>query len=90
MMVDTLAFEPVDVLIPRGNRLFGGGVHGEAEMPPCPSVFAGALASRALADAGRVGEITDAPDRAEDILAQQEQSTGPCRSDRQWARPDCR
>jgi len=65
-----LSLDPIDVLMPRGNRLFGGGVHGEAQMPPWPSVFAGALASRALADAGRVGEITRAPDRAEAILAE--------------------
>lgn len=69
-MNDFRVLEPVDVLIPRGNRLFGGGVHGEAQMPPWPSVFAGALASRALADAGRVAEITRAPDRAETILAE--------------------
>lgn len=65
-----VTFEPVDVLMPRGNRLFGGGVHGESLMPPWPSVFAGALASRALADAGRVGDITREPGRAEAILAE--------------------
>jgi CRISPR-associated protein Cmr3 len=65
-----LIFDPVDVLMPRGNRLFGGGVHGDSLMPPWPSVFSGALASRALADADRVGEITRAPDRAEAILAE--------------------
>lgn len=65
-----LTFVPVDVLMLRGNRLFGGGVHGESVMPPWPSVFAGALASRALADAGRVGDITRQPDRAQAILAE--------------------
>jgi CRISPR-associated protein Cmr3 len=48
-----VGFEPLDVLMPRGNRLFGGGVHGESLMPPWPSVFSGALASRALADAAQ-------------------------------------
>lgn len=45
--------EPLDVLFLRGNRLFGessGG--GSALMPPWPSVFAGALRSRMLTDAG--------------------------------------
>lgn len=69
MTVTAIEMHPIDVMIPRGNRLFGGGVHGEALMPPWPSVFAGALASRALADAGRVGEITREPGRAEAILA---------------------
>lgn len=61
-------FDPVDVLMLRGNRLFGGGVHAEALMPPWPSVFAGAVASRALADANRVSDITREPDRAQNIL----------------------
>lgn len=69
-MIGVLTFDPIDVLMPRGNRLFGGGVHGESLMPPWPSVFAGALASRALADAGRVGDITREPGRAEAILAE--------------------
>jgi CRISPR-associated protein Cmr3 len=43
--------EPVDVLYLRGNRLFGGpGEHAEAQMPPWPSVVAGAIRSRILAD----------------------------------------
>lgn len=69
-MPETLTFEPVDVVMPRGNRLFGGGVHGHAQMPPWPSLFAGAVASRALADAGRIGDITRDPDRAEAILGE--------------------
>ncbi|MEW5891196.1 MAG: type III-B CRISPR module-associated Cmr3 family protein [Pseudomonadota bacterium] len=69
-MTRTLTFDPIDLLMPRGNRLFGGGVHGESLMPPWPSVFAGALASRSLADAGRVDDITRGPDRAEAILAE--------------------
>lgn len=45
--------EPLDVLYLRGNRLFGEpGDHASALMPPWPSVFAGALRSRMLADAG--------------------------------------
>jgi CRISPR-associated protein Cmr3 len=65
-----IIFDALDVLMLRGNRLFGGGVHGESFMPPWPSVFAGALASRALADAGRIGEITRQPGRADTILAE--------------------
>ena len=43
--------EPLDVLILRGNRLFGEpGSYGEALIPPWPSVAAGALRSRMLAD----------------------------------------
>jgi CRISPR-associated protein Cmr3 len=43
--------EPVDVLYLRGNRLFGDpGSHGEALMPPWPSLAAGALRSRMLVD----------------------------------------
>ena len=50
---DTLLIEPLDVLILRGNKLFAdAGSHGEALMPPWPSVAAGALRSRMLADAG--------------------------------------
>jgi len=61
---------PTDVLFLRGNKLFGGaGEHGAAEMPPWPSVFAGAMASRILADAGKLQEITAYPDKAEAILA---------------------
>lgn len=45
--------EPLDVLFLRGNKLFGDpGSHGEALIPPWPSVAAGALRSRLLADAG--------------------------------------
>ncbi len=43
--------EPVDVLFLRGNRLFGeAGSYGESQMPPWPSVAAGAIRSRMLAD----------------------------------------
>jgi len=45
--------EPLDVLILRGNRLFGDpGSYGESQMPPWPSVVSGALRSRILADTG--------------------------------------
>ena len=48
-----LFIEPLDVLILRGNKLFAdAGSHGEALMPPWPSVAAGALRSRILIDAG--------------------------------------
>ena len=47
-----LFIEPLDVLILRGNKLFAdAGSHGEALMPPWPSVAAGALRSRMLIDA---------------------------------------
>ncbi|MCK2127758.1 hypothetical protein MX652_13790 [Thauera aromatica] len=50
---DSLLIEPLDVLILRGNKLFAdAGSHGEALMPPWPSVAAGAVRSRMLADAG--------------------------------------
>ncbi len=68
-MVEYRKITPVDVLFLRGNRLFGGaGEHGEAQMPPWPSVFSGAMASRILADKGKIGEITKQPDKAQDIL----------------------
>jgi CRISPR-associated protein Cmr3 len=45
--------EPLDVLFLRGNKLFGDpGSHGESLVPPWPSVAAGALRSRMLADGG--------------------------------------
>lgn len=45
--------KPLDVLFLRGNHLFGdAGQHGQALLPPWPSVAAGALRSRMLADAG--------------------------------------
>jgi CRISPR-associated protein Cmr3 len=44
--------EPLDVLFLRGNKLFGDpGSYGEALIPPWPSVAAGAIRSRMLADA---------------------------------------
>jgi len=50
-MVEHRFLRPLDVLYLRGNRLFGGpGDHGEALMPPWPSMAAGALRSRMLVD----------------------------------------
>ena len=41
--------QPLDVLMIRGNKSFGGaGQHGEAVMPPWPSLFAGAFRSALL------------------------------------------
>lgn len=48
-----LFIEPLDVLFLRGNKLFGDpGSFGESLVPPWPSVAAGALRSRLLADEG--------------------------------------
>jgi CRISPR-associated protein Cmr3 len=49
-MITTYYFvEPLDVLMIRGNKSFGGaGQHGEAVMPPWPSLFAGAFRSALL------------------------------------------
>lgn len=45
--------EALDVLSFRGNRLFGdAGSYGEGQMPPLPSVVAGALRSQVLAGEG--------------------------------------
>ncbi len=52
-MAEQRFLRPLDVLYLRGNRLFGeAGAHSEAEIPPWPTVAAGALRSRMLADAG--------------------------------------
>lgn len=49
--MSTLFLEPLDVLYLRGNKLFGGaGDHGESLMPPWPSMAAGALRSRLMAE----------------------------------------
>jgi CRISPR-associated protein Cmr3 len=51
--MNTRFLQPLDVLFLRGNKLFGDpGSYGEALIPPWPSVVAGALRSRMLADAG--------------------------------------
>ena len=51
--------EAIDVLMLRGNRSFGdAGQHGEAVLPPWPSLFAGAFRSALLAgDAKRLAEF---------------------------------
>lgn len=52
MTANTLFLDPLDVLFLRGNKLFGDpGSYGESLVPPWPSVAAGALRSRMLADA---------------------------------------
>jgi CRISPR-associated protein Cmr3 len=51
MSVEYRFLEPLDVLFLRGNKLFGDpGSYGEALIPPWPSVAAGAIRSRMLAD----------------------------------------
>lgn len=51
MSVEYRFLEPLDVLFMRGNKLFGDpGSHGEALIPPWPSVVAGAIRSRMLAE----------------------------------------
>lgn len=51
MTLETRFIEPLDVLFLRGNKLFGDpGSYGEALIPPWPSVAAGAIRSRMLAD----------------------------------------
>ncbi|MCX7628200.1 MAG: hypothetical protein N2Z69_07320 [Methylophilaceae bacterium] len=50
-MMNSVFLEPLDVLFLRGNKLFGdAGSFGESLVPPWPSVAAGALRSRLLAD----------------------------------------
>lgn len=54
----TLFLEPLDVLYLRGNKLFGGaGDHGESLMPPWPSLAAGALRSRLMAEGETVESL---------------------------------
>jgi CRISPR-associated protein Cmr3 len=75
-MAETRFIAALDVLFPRGNKLFGdAGQHGEAQMPPWPSLAAGAIRSRMLADdtielsrfangqkpTGRLGEVLGTP-----------------------------
>ena len=49
--VEARFIEPLDVMILRGNKLFGEpGSYGEALIPPWPSVIAGAIRSRMLVD----------------------------------------
>ncbi len=51
--VEFRLLEPVDVLMLRGNVGYGDpGCYGESQVPPWPSVIAGALRSRILVDDG--------------------------------------
>lgn len=53
MTIENRFIEPLDVLFLRANKLFGDpGSYGESLVPPWPSVAAGALRSRMLADDG--------------------------------------
>lgn len=58
-MIDLLRIEPVDVLYLRGNRLFSELGDAEPVMPPWPSLFAGAIRSRMLADLGAIDRFID-------------------------------
>lgn len=50
-MSTTVSIRPLDVLYLRGNRLFGSaGDFAQANMPPWPSVFSGAVRARILVD----------------------------------------
>lgn len=54
----SLFIEPLDVLYLRGNKLFGDpGAHGEALMPPWPSLAAGAIRSRLMMDGETVASL---------------------------------
>lgn len=56
----TLFLEPLDVLYLRGNQHFGAaGAHGEALMPPWPSLAAGAIRSRLMAEGETVDTLAD-------------------------------
>lgn len=60
MSVEYRFLEPLDVLFLRGNKLFGDpGSHGEALIPPWPSVAAGAIRSRMLAEDRIDGQAID-------------------------------
>ena len=58
---------PLDLLMLRGNRSFGAaGEHGEALLPPWPSLFAGAFRSALLAgDARRLAEFVAVGNQAD-------------------------
>lgn len=66
-----LSIKPLDILMLRGNRLFGGGVHGMGQMPPWPSVLTGAVASRVLADRGLLPQATTDFSRVPELLRQE-------------------
>lgn len=56
----TLFLEPLDVLFLRGNQHFGAaGAHGAALMPPWPSLAAGAIRSRLMAEGASLDSLAD-------------------------------
>lgn len=58
--MNTLFLEPLDILYLRGNQHFGSaGAHGAALMPPWPSLAAGAIRSRLMADGASVASLAD-------------------------------
>lgn len=58
--MNALFIEPLDILYLRGNKLFGdAGAHGEALMPPWPSLAAGAIRSRLMAAGETLESLAD-------------------------------
>lgn len=56
----SIFLEPLDVLYLRGNKLFAdAGAHGEAQMPPWPSLAAGAIRSRMMAEGASLEALAD-------------------------------
>lgn len=56
----SIFLEPLDVLYLRGNKLFAdAGAHGEAIMPPWPSLAAGAIRSRLMAEGASLEALAD-------------------------------
>lgn len=56
----SIFLEPLDVLYLRGNKLFAdAGAHGEALMPPWPSLAAGAIRSRLMAEGASLEALSD-------------------------------
>ncbi len=56
----SIFLEPLDVLYLRGNKLFAdAGAHGEALMPPWPSLAAGAIRSRLMAEGASLEALAD-------------------------------
>jgi CRISPR-associated protein Cmr3 len=68
--------EPIDVLMLRGNRSFGdAGEHGEALLPPWPSLFAGAFRSALLAhDATRLSRFASLARASDSDISEDERS----------------
>lgn len=58
--MNTVFLEPLDILYLRGNKLFGdAGAHGEALMPPWPSLAGGAIRSRLMAEGDSLESLAD-------------------------------